>query len=212
MSPVIIGTAAAGLFCIGRYDQKIVPGKKVTALVAVAGFVGSGLLRFGLGPGEYLPRLLLSVVMGCLLLACLTDVAIYRVHNFVWWMAGLAVVTLFFCRGVEGFPVLRNKISELLIFCTLQLCLFGKMYGKADCYAFCVCAAAEAGLGMGLTDFLTHMYFSFLILAVIQICRKNISRRGHLEEPVAFIPYITAGFYLIIIFHKIYSETVVPLS
>ena len=212
MSPVILGTAAAGLFCIRQYDQKIVPGKKAAVVVVAAGFMGSCLLRFSLGPGEVFPRLLLSVVIGCLLLACLTDVAIYRVHNFVWWAAGSAIVILLFCRFFEGSPLLGNRAPEILIFCALQLGLFSKMYGKADCYAFCVCAAAEACLGMGLTEFLTHMYFSFLLLAAVQICRKNISRKGHLKEPVAFLPYITAGFYLLIIFHKIYSETVVPLS
>lgn len=212
MSPVILGTAAAGLLCIGRYDKRIVPGRKVTVMIAAAGFVGSGLLRWRLGPGEIFPRLLLSVVIGCLLLACMTDVVIYRVHNFVWWAAGLAAVILFFCRRRESFRLFGNEVSGILIFCALQIFLFGKMYGRADCYAFCVCAAAEAGLGMGLTEFLTHMYFSFLLLAAVQVFRKNISLKGHLKKPVAFLPYITAGFYLIIIFHKICGETVVPLS
>ena len=212
MSPVILGTVAMGLFCIGKYDQKIVPDRKVTAVIAVAGFAGSRFLSWRLGPGEILPRLLLSVVMGCLLLACLTDVVTYRVHNFVWWTAGFATVILFFRRWGEGFGLLGNKVPEVLIFCVLQLWLFSKMYGRADSYAFCVCAAAEAGLGMGLIEFLTHMYFSFLLLVAVQACRKNITRRGCLKEPVPFLPYITAGFYIIIIFHKICSETVVPLS
>lgn len=212
MSPVILGTAAAGLLCIERYDQKIVPGRKVTVMIAAAGLVGSGLLRWRLGPGEIFPRLLLSVVIGCLLLACMTDVAIYRVHNFVWWTAGLAAVILLFCRRSECLQLLRNEVSGIFIFCALQFFLFGKMYGRADGYAFCVCAVAEAGLGMGLIEFLTHMYFSFLLLAGVQAFKKNISVKGHLKEPVAFLPYITAGFYLIIIFHKICGETVVPLS
>ena len=200
MSPVILGTAAAGLLCIERFDQKIVPGRKEAAAAVAAGLAGSVLLRWSLGPGEIFPRLLLSVVVGCLLLASLTDAATCRVYNFVWWPAGAAALALFGCGGPEGFWLLIRTVPEMLIFCTVQIRLFGKLYGRADCYAFCVCAAAEAGLGMKFGDFL------------IQACRKNISRKGQLKEPVAFVPYITAGFYLTIIFHKICGETVVPLS
>lgn len=212
MSPVILGTAAAGLFCIGRYDQKIVPDIKTTAVTAAAGIAGSRLLCWYMGPGEMLPRLLLSVVIGCLLLACLTDLAIYRVHNFVWWTAGGALGLLLFCGGGVYAERLREELPGILIFCILQLAVFGRMYGRADCYAFCVCAAAEAVMGMKPADFLSHMYFSFLLLVLVQAGRKNISSNGRLREPVPFLPYVTAGFYFTLIFDKICCETVVPLS
>lgn len=211
MMPVIFGTVASGLFLIGRLDQTVEFPGKVRAAIALAGVAGSVLLNRKPEPGQLLPRLLLSLFIGCLLLACVTDLAICQVHNFVWWIAGSAGGLLFFIRlrrVPEGYG---HLVSELTVFCIIQLVFFGRLYGRADCYAFCVCAVMEAALGIGLKGFLVHMLFSLGLLAVKQAICRNIGHDGNLRRPVPFLPYITAGMYLVLFLQNI-RETVVPLS
>ena len=74
------------------------------------------------------------------------------------------------------------------------------MYGRADCYAFCVCAMAETACGMGFAEYLFHMLIAFGILAMVQFARRNIDTKGNLKHPVPFIPYIAAAFVLVLLF------------
>lgn len=134
-------------------------------------------------------------VIGCLLFACATDCRTRRVYNVTWWISGAAAAVLLLRS-----PTWRTVLPELGFFCLLQLGLFARMYGKADCYAFCVCAAAGASEGLGCMEYLLHMALAFCILAPVQICRRNLDRRGNLRQPVAFLPYITASFFLTIFF------------
>ena len=207
MSLVILGTTAAGLALIRWLDLEIRPGKREGLAVLGAAALGSMLNGWLLGQGALFARLSLSLLMGCLLLACVTDMAICQVYNFVWLVSGAAAVILLADRKRDA-----AIIWEVLLFCVIQMVLFARMYGKADCYAFCVCAAAEAGLGSGMRGFLIHMLISFLLLATVQVMKKNIGLGGRLKKPVPFLPYITAGFYFMLIFIKICDEIVVPLS
>lgn len=207
MSMVIWGTVAAGLALIGRLDRAILPGAKGKAAVLAAGAAGSVLLEQILDQGETPAKLALSLVMGCLLLASVTDAAICQVYNFTWWLSGAAAAVLM----AVNFQGIR-AVGELLLFCGLQFLLFDKMYGRADCYAFCVCAAAEAGLGFGMAGFFFHMSAAFLLLAFVQAVKKNIGGGWRLKKPVPFLPYITAAFYMMLLFVKICREMVVPLS
>ena len=195
MSAVMMGTITAGLWLIGWLDHRIEPGKSVRVAVFTACILGDVLSGLILGQGEFLTRLSLSLVMGCLLLACITDIAICQVYNFVWWISGTAAAVLFTVRRPEA-----SAVWEVLWFSLLQMMLFARMYGKADCYAFCVCAIVEAGLGFGPAGFLMHMLASFLLLAAVQAARRNIGAEGRLKKPVPFLPYITMGFYLVLIF------------
>ena len=198
MSPVILGVIEAGLWLIGRLDREIRPGKREYLVILAASAAGDILNGMVLGQGEFSARLSLSLFMGCLLLACITDVAICQVYNFVWWISGIAAAVLLAGGGWGS-----SSVWEVLLFCLIQMVLFSHMYGKADCYAFCVCAAAEAGLGLGFSGFLCHMLVSFLLLTAVQAVRRNIGSGGCLKKPVPFLPYITAAFYLMLIFRQI---------
>ena len=195
MSAVMLGTIAAGLWLIGWLDHRIEPGKSVRVAVFMACILGDVLSGLILGQGEFLTRLSLSLLMGCLLLACITDIATCQVYNFVWWISGAAATALLVGRRPEA-----SAVWEVLLFGVIQMTLFARMYGKADCYAFCTCAVAEAGLGFGPAGFLMHMLVSFLMLAAVQAARRNIGPGGRLKKPVPFLPYITAGFYLMLIY------------
>lgn len=213
MTPVILGAVAAGMFLIGKLDQKMeIPGR-MKCVVLAAALAGSGILRRVFGAGQTPARILLAVVIGCLLLGCVTDLMICQVHNFVWWFGAAAAAALLWPRlwdadGRGGMWLLL----ELTAFWLIQLGPFSRLYGKADCYAFCVCAAAQAGLGLGLEWMTLHMALAFSLLALVQCIGKNVTAEGRLRKPVPFVPYLTAGFYLLLIFMKICGETVVPPS
>lgn len=101
--------------------------------------------------------------------------------------------------GEEKFAA--ENAAELGIFVLLQLKFFSRMYGRADCYAFCVCAAAEAAAGLGMAGFLGHMLGAFCLLAVVQGARRNIDAGGNLKRPVPFLPYITLAFWAMLWYH-----------
>lgn len=198
MTAVILGTVAAGLIVIGWLDQTIELSRRRMLLIAIAGIMGNWLLIWRMESQDFFSRILMAVILGCLLLACVTDLAICQVHNFVWWFGGIAAGLLLWAELKRAPVAVSNVLPELITFCVIQIMLFSRLYGRADCYAFCVCAGTEAGLGMGMRDFLEHMLFSFFLLTVVQAFRKNISLKGNLKEPVPFLPYITAAFYLLL--------------
>lgn len=218
MMAVILGVTAAGLYLIGRLDRAIEPVPGTMVGILAAGMAGSLLLRWVLEPGDFFTRLVLALMLGCLVLASVTDVAIRQVYNFVWWIGGAASAVLLWKRlwSMGDIRMSGNILFGLLFFWMIQLGVFGRLYGKADCYAFCVCALAEAGLGMELLQVMVHMAFAFGLLVSVQLVRKNITLRGNLKKPVPFLPYITAAFYLVLLFEKICEkfcfETVVSLS
>ncbi len=145
--------------------------------------------------------ILLSIVAGCLLFACLTDSKNYEVFQFTWWIGGAAGGILL-CRSVTMYRTwVWNKecLLSLAIYIFLQEMLFAKMYGRADCHAFVVCAVVECAFGMKLREYLWQMLFAFGGLAVVQAFRHNINRKGNLKEPVAFLPYVTFSFWTILV-------------
>ena len=136
---------------------------------------------------------------GCLLYACVTDIRTCEVYNFTWWLAGAAAIGRFLLRGGVEVTVL----PELVFFCMVQLLCFTRLYGKADCYAFCVCAAALASEGGGLPEFVLQMALAFCMLAFVQLLRRNIDRRGNLKQPVPFVPYIALSFALLVFYRAL---------
>lgn len=136
-----------------------------------------------------------GVLAVCLLLACIMDCRTHEVYNVIWWAAGAAAALLLPERK-DGADI--GVLWELFFFILLQLTLFTRMYGRADCYAFSVCAVAEAAVGLSLTGYLLHMLISFLLLAFVQALRHNIGRGGNLLQPVPFLPYITLAFWALL--------------
>lgn len=114
------------------------------------------------------------------------------VYNFTWWIGGLAAGVLLWSSLEAGQPA--AVLWHLSVCMALQLGLFSRLYGKADCYAFCVCAIAEASLGMRLPDHLVLMLLSLILLFPVQLWRRNIGKDGNLRQPVAFLPYIMSAF------------------
>ena len=157
----------------------------------------------------YTACILLSVLAGSLLMACITDCQNCLVFHFVWWvggMAGLVLLTLtcheLWC-GCEVSEIMMAKVFfpkaiSLLAFGLLQEKIFIKMYGRADCHAFVVCALAECAVGLGIREYLLHMLSAFSLLAVVQAMKGNIGKSGNLKEAVPFLPYITVSFWLIV--------------
>lgn len=166
-----------------RYTQVTVPG--IVVLCA-----GNSVLVCLLTDSLIL-LVLLSFFAACLLTACVMDVETHLIYNYVWWIAGTAALAML---------LLKKNTSEvwvgLLCFWLLQELFFARMYGRADCHGFVVCAMAESALGFSIREYLIHMLLAFMMLAIVQLLRKNIARNGNLKEPVPFLPYITCGFWM----------------
>lgn len=194
---LIIVTLRGGIRIIEQWDGKLTLGKREWCLVYV-GCMLCGRCAAEIGSAW----MCLCIILGCLMTACITDLLYYKVHNFLWWVSGATATCMVFRLWITRLSDRKfyGELAGLLIFILLQLLFFSKMYGRADCYAFCVCAAAEFGLGMHIFEFLLHMLVAYIILFIIQIYRKNIGKTGNLKASVAFVPYITASF--LIILHK----------
>lgn len=207
MTLIILMIVAAGMSLIKRLDQEIKLSNWGKPVLVLAGMAGSGILRQRLGKVGMFSLVMLAILLGCLLLACITDLAICQVHNFVWWIGGAAVGLLLWAELGLASAAAGSILLELLVFCVIQMVLFGRLYGRADCYAYCVCAGAEAALGYNMAGFLTHMFLAFLLLAVVQALKRNISSSGRLKKPVPFLPYITAAFYLLLSYQEYMPTT-----
>jgi len=155
----------------------------------------------------------------CLIRATVEDLRFKKVHRRIWWDAGIAgggmiaLGILSFrwkekgliigCPGAHWLEILPYGIStgkygemilDLVCFGLLQRFLFARMYGRADAYAFSMCSLVWASFGGGLREDLIHMLVSVILLGLVQAIKRNVASSGNLKKPVAFVPYISAGF------------------
>lgn len=136
-----------------------------------------------------------SIFAGCLLAAAVMDWWERMVYRFVWLAAGAAAGLLLCGKICDGTVWLH-----LIIYVVLQELFFARFYGRADCHAFCVCAAMLTVLGMSFRDYLIHMALVFGSLTLIQGMRGNITKNGQLRSPVPLVPYIVAAFWFLVDF------------
>ncbi|MBR1930039.1 MAG: hypothetical protein IJ833_00995 [Lachnospiraceae bacterium] len=151
---------------------------------------------------NWLDNVLFDIVAGCLILACITDCTICSVYQFIWWPAWSAEMGMVLLRILgyhkKGLPI-RESILGLVVFVLLQEYFFARMYGRADCHAFVTCALAEWIRGMDMIVYPMHMAVAFGLLALVQGACGNISRTGRLKVAKPFLPYITAGFWIVMV-------------
>lgn len=131
----------------------------------------------------------------CMGVACIMDWREQRVYRFVWLIASAAAVLLIILRG-RRVGVAWGSFIDLALFTLMQQLWFSRFYGRADCHAFCVCAAVMLSVGLGPKAWLIHMLLVFSVLSVVQVLRRNVGPRGKLLRPVPLIPYITFAFCL----------------
>ncbi len=203
MMGVILSMVGTGALIIRKWDVRL-PLDRQRQFYVLAASVLEGNIIMLLTEGEpgYI-RFLLSVIGGSLLLASVTDILLCQVHNFIWWPALAAALILLGIRCFrhclyETRVLSWDQLLSLVIFVLVQLVVFGRMYGRADSYAFCVCAVAEAAGGMDIMGMLVHMIFAYSILVPMQVWRRNIDKKGNLIQPVPFLPYIVTAFWAVL--------------
>lgn len=162
---------------------------KIHCLRVLSGCVGSGILVWRLCAEKMVFFFPFCIVAACLLGACVMDVETRVVYNYVWWISGTAGAVAMLLSG-------NNQWVPVLLFILLQELFFAKMYGRADCHGFAVCALAEGAFGMGLKEYLLHMLLAFFLLGVVQFLKHNVGKNGNLKNPVPFLPYITSAFWI----------------
>ncbi len=140
-------------------------------------------------------KLGLTLFCSSMVAACVMDLREQMVYRFVWLIAGAAAGLLIVIRSMKtGFEI--GMFLALVLFVGLQQLLFPFFYGRADCHAFCVCAALMWSMGLGFKDWVMHMLITFLGLLAVQLLHRNIEYNGKLKKPVPLIPYITVAFLL----------------
>lgn len=177
--------------------KKIEPGyaveanKKYPVLIAAAYLVLTGGLVYRQARNPYL-FWYEGIFWATLALAAFCDYCTTEVYDIVFFPAMmLGGGYILYC----GF---WPEILEIAVFTALQVFIFRKMYGGADCLAFVVCALYLSIQHCRLLDYLLHMMFTFIALATVQMLRRNINRQGNLKVPVPLIPYIAAVMLVVV--------------
>ncbi len=203
---VILGIVISGLSIIKKWDAPLPLKRRDYFCILVSAF-GMKIVMMTISMNESKSnKLLLHIIGGCLLFACVTDMAIYHVYNFTWWIAVTAAAIIFWRALLEvKVKTPEETIISLIVFMVIQINFFCKTYGKADGYAFCVCAVTEAARGMKMTGYLLHMVTAYTLLFLVQISYGNLNKRGNLKKPVPFLPYITISYLLIMVLEVIFK-------
>lgn len=127
-----------------------------------------------------------------MLRAAAEDLRSKMVRRYLWWICGgTGFLLLFLRKGAEP-----GALAGLACYGILQFCFFSRAYGRADCHAFFCSAVILTAYGGGWEQYLWHELYVFLLLAIVQLSRKNVNVRGNLKIPVALVPYIAVGLAL----------------
>ena len=128
-------------------------------------------------------------MIGSLLLAAWIDHYIQLIPDMVY-VPGLAGGIVWIIYSNPGEDIVIN----LLIFVTIQILIFRRLYGESDCLAYILCAAYLAGCGKQLIDYLLFMLLAVGLELIVQLKNNNINiKEGKLKQPKALIPYIAAA-------------------
>ena len=128
---------------------------------------------------------------GSLYFACMTDIYLHEAYDICWYVNALAAMMIWIVT-----PPNIVQLSGIGLFFLIQEIIFAKLYGKADCHAFCTCAMFGSGFGMEAENYFRHMVLSYIFLIVHQFWSRNIGKNGRLKVPVPFLPYITIAFFV----------------
>ena len=198
---VTITLVCRGIFLLEKLDKnaeilskwKEVPQNRVLAGILVCSVCTCMMAWADVKRGYYLRVLLLGVVSGGLLAAWVMDVETHLIYNYVWYLSGFAALSLLIFSGN-----FKEVWLDILCFILLQQLLFGRMYGRADCHAFSVCALAQGAFGMNMQEYLLQMLIAFLLLAAVQLVKSNVTGEGRLKISIPFLPYITVSFWILL--------------
>lgn len=199
---MMLSVLMLGIYLIGKWDGPLRINGKCRLWILIGAALELICVRKLTAGGTLAQGFLWAVMGGSLLLACVTDSLLRQVYNFTWWIALAAAAPLFwqYCANSQGRDgTALRTFCALAFFLALQFLLFRRTYGLADCYAFCICAVAEASQGFSVAGFLRHMLYAYILLLTVQFFRSNINKRGNLKRPVPFLPYITVSFWIAVL-------------
>jgi len=128
-----------------------------------------------------------GILAAYLITAVIMDVQTLKIYDFLHPAAAGVGMLLLLHKNTEA-----EAYISLLLYGLIQYAIFTRMYGKADGKAFFTCAVYQSLYHHGLFTYLLHMAAVFLLLAVVQIKKKNLNRKGSLKQPVPLLPYIAA--------------------
>ena len=172
-------------------------------------------LEWRISPVGLLDVFFQGVFLGSLLEGAETDFQGMYAFDVTWWVAlasgfvrmvlcvlyGPIYQSMSFLHRVVPFrmtgEVMEYRFLICVCFILLQMSLGRLFYGKADCYGFCACALqwfCNCGKGEQLLYLMT---LSYLILFLLAVCKKNLTKLGRLKSPMPFLPCIVAAYLLV---------------
>ena len=127
-------------------------------------------------PNKQVMQLLQAYVLSSLILAAWIDHYIQLIPDIIY-APGLAGGILWLIYDNPGVDIIIN----LIVFASIQILIFRRLYGGSDCLAYILCAVYLAGSGWGkkLTDYLLFMLLTVIIELVDQIRKKNILKKQY---------------------------------
>lgn len=156
-------------------------------IAVIAGVSGAFIAR----QEGFAQQIVICVANAVLLFAAYTDNKKQEIYRITWALPmGIALM---------GMPHTKEAMLGLVFFATLQLLLFSRFYGKADSFAFCLCAGALSTVNGKPLDYLIQMLIALVLLLFINLWKHNVDRKLKLKKPVPFIPYIYTSWIIITI-------------
>ena len=171
--------------------------KRVLVMICLGSWIAARICFLVAGEESLGVQIGWLILQVCFLSSSLTDhmtCQVYDVFQYVGVFVAASLLAVSACNISIGISI--------VIFALLQYLVFMKLYGKADGMSFQVAALALASRGYEMDMYFLHMIAAYLLLSVVQGIRGNIGVRGKLKEPVPFLPYITIGFWLILLLGK----------
>lgn len=161
-------------------------GKKVYIAIMLCGLAYTFFLTIA-GMAEASKGLLYGGFAAYLLAAAISDQQTQNVYDYMHCVAVAAGIVLCACNR-PGWECVIDFIAYALI----QLFFFSRFYGYADVLAFIVCSLFCAASGKTMISYLLQMGSTFSLLAVVQLCKGNVNRKGNLKVKKPLLPYIAA--------------------
>ena len=175
-------------------DHGLFFGKRDIFMICLGSVVAAAVWAWTTAEMEPMMRVVWLLIHILFLSCSMTDHQTYQVYDISQYVGVCLTGYLVFQSAV----FIWHGVSVLL-FVLLQYFIFMRLYGKADGMIFLTAALAETSLGGDICTYLFHMILSYLLLSVVQGVRGNIRRKGKLARPVAFLPYITVSFWVVLL-------------
>ena len=144
--------------------------------------------------GNLITSIFTAVGCGYLLTSSVLDYQTTSVPDVLHYFSVLMFIPAILVNFKAGTVYSYIGIIGFALFVLLQLLVFSRTFGFSDALAFIAFGTLCFSQNKGWESMMGGMIIAYVLLIIIQLCKKNITRKLKLKKPVAFIPYIFAAY------------------